>query len=273
MVQKTYSIYSDNIDNGQFFIEAGKNHLAFWCRERDENKITAFEFFQCDNYTGSSFDKILDAARLHSRLLATTVEPPHFIMNTDEALGVPANLSGNDEHFISQNFELLFGPCATANFLSENVEQYLFASRIDIALQERVRSCFPNVKFHTQYACLLRSLISNTGDDKVYLFFYPNYFSLIAMKDGRLEFLKTKSYIAADDVLYFVLNVFRQYKISNSTEILTGGFIDEQSKLYQTLYQYLEGLRPAAVDEAVFATGEFKDYSLHYFLPYANYVL
>jgi len=69
------------------------------------------------------------------------------------------------------------------------------------------------------------------------------------------------------------LNVFRQYNISNDTEILTGGFIDEQSKLYQTLYQYLEHLKPAVVDETVFATGEFKDYSLHYFLPYANYVL
>jgi hypothetical protein len=157
-------------------------------------------------------------------------------MNTDESLCVPANLSGNDEHFISQNFELLFGPCPTANFFSENVEQYLFASRIDIALQENVRSSFPNVKLHTQYACLLRSLMSDAGNDRVYLFFYPNYFSLIVLRGGRLEFLKTKSYIAADDVLYFVLNVFRQYNISNDTEILTGGFIDEQSKLYQTLY-------------------------------------
>ena len=273
MLQKTYSIYSENCENGRLFIEAGKTHFACWCKDHDEKKLTAFEFFQCDSYTAASFDDMINAAKLHSKLLTTSFKTPNFILNTDEAICMPGNRGYADENFIKQNFDLLFGPCTNSNIFSEEYGEYLFASRRNNELQSSVQSSFPDVQFHSQYACLLPSLIENGNADIVYLFFYPYYFSLIAFKQGRLQLLQTKAYNAAEDVLYFVLNVFKQYNISRETEIFTGGFIDEQSKLYQTLYQYLEGLRPAQVDETLFASDEFKDYSSHYFLPYANYVL
>src|SRR5258705_455507 len=101
----------------------------------------------------------------------------------------------------------------------------------------------------------------------------PQYLSLIAFKEGKLQLIQTRTYNNAEDVLYFVLNVFKQYEIEKDAEIFAGGFIEEKSKLYEMLYQYFENLKLTQVDEALFAANEFKDYSSHYFLPYANYVL
>ena len=273
MLQKTYSIYSETQSDGQLFIEAGKNHFACWRKDREKNQLSAFEFFQCDAYTGASFDNMIDSARLHSKLLAEPRETTHFILNTDEALCLPVYHGHTDDDFMRQNFNLLFGPSADTNILSAEYHGYIFASRIKRDLQNSVQSFLAGVQLHSQFACLLPALITNGNADIVYLFFYPSYFSLIAFNNGELQLLQTKAYTAPEDVLYFVLNVFKQYNINKETEILTGGFIDEESKLYQVLYQYLEGLRPAQVDESLFASGEFKNYSSHYFLPYANYVL
>ena len=110
-------------------------------------------------------------------------------------------------------------------------------------------------------------------DNIVQLFFYPNYFSIVVYKEGKLQFFQTKYYNNPEDVLYAVLNIFQQYEIEKNTEIITGGFIDEHSKLYELLYQYLEGLVLGAVDETLFISPEFKDYPAHYFLPYTNYLL
>lgn len=273
MLQKTYSIYSEELNNQQLFIEAGKNHLACWCKKAANKKLNAFELFQCDAYTGSSFENMLNAARLHSRLLAMQVAETKFILNTDETICIPFNSNYNDNDFIKQNFELLFGASSDADIFSEKYDGYLIAARIEKNLQDSVRSSFPGVQFHLQYNCLLPSLNANENAEIVYLFFYPHYFSLIAFKQGKPLLLQTRAYNNAEDVLYFVLNVFKQYNIGNETEIITGGFIEEESKLYQTLYQYAEGLKIAQVDEELFASAEFKDYSSHYFLPYANYIV
>jgi len=273
MLQTTYSIYSEDADYGHLFIEAGKNHIACWTKDEAQNKFTAFELFQCSDYSGAEFPEIINAAKAHSKLLSAQPATTKFILNTAEVFCLPLDSAHRSDDFIKQNLELLFGPCSDARIFSQAYRELLFVSRIDKNLQENVRSVFTQVQFHSQYACLMPSLISNGDAGVVYLFFYPHYFSLVAFKEGNLQLMQTRAYGAAEEVLYFVLNVFKQYNIDNETEILTGGFIDKESKLYQTLYQYLEGLKPAEVDENLFAFANLQGYSSHYFLPYVKYEL
>ena len=68
-------------------------------------------------------------------------------------------------------------------------------------------------------------------------------------------------------------NIIYQYQIEKNIKIAAGGFIDAQSKLFDLLYQYFEGLELGTVDETLFVSTEFKDYPQHYFLPYVNYLV
>ena len=266
MLQKIYSIYSDDLTSQQLYIEVGRNHLACWCKKAEENKFSAFEFFQCEDYDASTFESLINQVKLHSKLLTLDVSDITLLWVTDKKMVIPAELNA-DENFIKNNFALIYGVNNDEKFLTGNYDDYLVVTSIEKYLYNAARNIFPKANFQSAYQ------IVKIHDDIVQLFFYPNYFSIIVYKESKLQFLQTKHYSNQEDVLYTVLNIFQQYKIEKNKKIITGGFFDVHSKLYELLYQYFEGLTLGTVDETLFISPEFKDYPAHYFLPYANYLL
>lgn len=269
MLQKTYSIYADDLNDVQLFIEVGKNHIACWCKKQNENKLKAFEFFQCDNYAAENFEELIDSTRLYSRLLTMPVNNTHFFWNTDETLCVPQEKK--DDDFLKANFELMFGDAFNKKIFSSSTEKSTVAWRIENRQQEIAQECFRGAIFDHQYTFLFPSL--QLIGARTYLLFYPHYFTLLLIKNNTPQFAQTRNYNSPEDVLYFVLNVFEQYNIEKSATVFCGGFIDEQSKLYETLFQYLEGFQLLNADENLFDSAEFKNFSSHYFAPYINYLV
>jgi len=266
MLQKTYSIYSDDLSSQQLFIEVGNNHLACWCKKAEENKFAAFEFFQCEDYDASTFEKLINEAKLYSKLLVLDVVNKTIIWLTDKKLILPASLNVN-ENFIKDNFMLVYGNGNNSKFILRNYEDYLIVSSIENYLFNAARNVFPKADFQPA------SQITNNEEDGITLFFYPNYFSVIAYKESMLQFFQTRFYNAPEDVLYVLSNIIHQYGFEKNIKIVTGGFINERSRLFEVLYQYFEGLELGTVNEILFVSPEFKEYPSHYFLPYVNYLL
>ncbi len=266
MLQKTYSVYSDDLNNQQLFIEIGKNHLACWVKKPEEKSFTAFEFFQCEDYNASDFENIINQVKLYSKLLALDVSATTLIWISDKKLIIPAAFNA-DENFIKDNFVLIYGSGDGDKFLTRNYENYLIITNIEKYLYNAAKNVFPKAEF--QPACQIIKITENS----IQLFFYPNYFSVIVYKKSVLQFFQTKYYNNSEDILYTVLNIIQQYELEKNIEIIIGGFINEDSKLFELLYQYFEGLKLGSVDEGFFISPEFKDYPAHYFLPYVNYLL
>ena len=270
MLQKTYSIYSDDLNDVQLFIEAGKNHIACWCKKTGEDLLRAFEFFQCDNYSAENFESLIDSTRLYSRLLTMPVERTHFFWNTNDVLCLPNEKNNPD--FLKANFDLMLGNSTGTKIASSATEDCLVAWRIAEQQQYFAQQSFRGASFNHHYVPLLASL-KKLNTDAVYLFFYPHYYTLVVCKQNKLQFIQTIKYVTPDDVLYFVLNVCKQYSIETTTPIFYGGFVADKSKLQDTLYQYLNELQLMEVDGSFFASEGFKAYPLHYFLPYINYAV
>ncbi|MEP6467415.1 MAG: DUF3822 family protein [Parafilimonas sp.] len=270
MLQKTYSIYSDDLNDVQLFIEAGKNHIACWCKKSGEAVLRAFEFFQCDDYTAENFETLIDNTRLYSRLLTMPVENTHFFWNTTDVVCVPNEK--DDAAFLKANFDLMFGNADNAKIFSTPANDCLIAWRIDDKQQNIAQQSFRGASFSNHYVPLLSSLTSENSN-AVYLFFYPHYFTIVVFKQSKLQFIQTVKYVSTDDVLYVVLNVYKQYAIEKNIPVFYGGFVAEKSKLYDTLYQYLEAFQALKVDENLFASEGFNAYPSYYFLPYINYVV
>lgn len=267
MLQKTYSIYSDDLHDVQLIVEAGKNHIACWCKKENENSILAFEFFLCDAYHAENFEQLIDQAKLHSRLLTMPVLNIHFYWNNTEALCLPNE--NTDADFLEANFNLIFGESNKSKVFFTNTEHCLVAWRVEDKLWQAAQKCFGEAVYSHQFAALLSAL--HPVATCLYLLFYPHYFAVVAFKESKLQFIQNVNYNTPEDVLYFVLNVCKQYGIENKTGILCGGFVEEKSKLYEMLYQYLEGLELIKPDETKLGADEFKQYAPHYFVPYINY--
>ncbi|MBS1745128.1 MAG: DUF3822 family protein [Bacteroidetes bacterium] len=268
MLQKNYSIYSEDLSDVQLLIEAGKNHIACWCRSNNNGKLKAFEFFQSGNYKAGDFERLIDNVRLHSRLLTMPVSKTYFFWNTNESLCLPGSI--NNESFLQSNFQLLFGDADDKKIQSLAINGYLVAWRMEENLQQIASENFRGASFTHQYVPLLGAALSDKTDG-LHIFFYPFYFTLFAFRDGKLLFAQTKKYNTPEDVLYHILNTCEQYNIEKNTQVYCGGFIDAQSKLYETLYQYLEGMQLVIVDKNRFGSKVFNDYAPHYFAPYINY--
>ena len=130
MLQKTYSIYSEDLNSQQLFIEIGSNHLACWCKKEDENKFTAFEFFQCEDYDASTFEHLISQVKLYSKLLMLDVAVKTIIWLTDKKLVLPASLNTTEE-FIRDNFMLVYGNESNSKFVARNFEDYLVVTSIE----------------------------------------------------------------------------------------------------------------------------------------------
>lgn len=266
MLQKTYSIYSDDLSNQQLFIEIGNNHLVCWCKKAEENKFTAFEFFQCEDYNASAFENLINEAKLYSKLLTLDVFATTIFWFNSTNLIFPAAINA-DEKFINDNFSLIYGSDNTGTIISRNYEDYLIVTYIEKYLNSVAQNVFSKANFQS-------AIFLNKPDENIIkLFFYPSYFSIAVYKESMLQFFQIKHYIKPEDVLYAVLNIFQQYQIEKNIKVITGGFINEDSKLFELLYQYLEGFEIGAIDETLFVSTDFKEYPTHYFLPYANYLL
>lgn len=269
MLQKTFSYYSDDLEDLDLFVEAGKNHIACWCKKKNHKQLKAFEFFLCDDYTESTFAALVKEVQLHSRLLSVRSNKTNFFWNTDEVLCLPP--STQDDAIVKAHFELMFGNSNNTKIFSAATHDCLVAWRLKRQQQDAAETLFKKVNFYHHYIPLFEQ--PKTDNAICYLFFYPNYFSLVVYNAGLLQLAQTRKYKAPEDVLYFVLNVFEQYAIAQDTEVVCAGFIDERSKLYELLFAYLENLKLMNTDKATYSDNTASDHAPHYFLPYINYVV
>jgi hypothetical protein len=267
MLQKTFSYYSDDLEDVYLFVEAGKNHIACWCKKKNDKQLKAFEFFLCDDYTETTFAALIKEVKLRSRLLSIRSNKTNFFWNTDEVLCLPP--SSQDDAIVNAHFELMFGNSNSTKIFSAAAHDCLVAWRLKHQQQLAAEELFRKAVFVHHYVPLFDH--AKTDNAICYLFFYPNYFSVVAYNAGFLQLAQTRKYKTPEDVLYFVLNVFEQYAIAKDTDVMCAGFIDERSKLYDLLYQYLGNLKLMNVDEAIFNDKAFSEYAQHYFLPYINY--
>jgi hypothetical protein len=270
MLQKIFGIYPDNVHDVEFFAEAGKNYIALWCKQKDVNKLCAFEFFLCDDDLINNLEYNLQQVKQQSRLLTLNALNNNFYWNTNEVLCLPSPFS--NETFLEANLNLMFGNNNGRQVFSSNADSYTVAWRIEKDAGTIVEKTVGSTVFNHPYTTFL-STLPGSDANAVYLFFYPYHFTFILFKDGKLQLAQTRKYTVPEDVLYFILNACKQYEINNSIQVLCGGFIEEQSKLFETLYQYLEGFTLINPGDTLFSGDGFKAYPSHYFAPYINYGL
>ena len=269
MLQKTFSYYSDDLEDVDLFVEAGKNHVACWCKKNADKQLKAFEFFLCDDYVETTFADLIKEMQMHSRLLSLQSNKTNFFWNTDEVLCLPP--SQNDDALVNAHFELMFGNAENTKIFSAAANDCFIVWRLKHQQQDAAEAIFNRANFSHHYIALFNQ--AKTDNTICYLFFYPNYFSLVVYNSRLLQLAQTRKYKTPEDVLYFILNVFEQYAIPRDTDVVCAGFIDVRSKLYELLYLYLENLKLMNVDEATTGNKAFGEHAQHYFLPYINYTV
>ncbi|HWB26473.1 MAG TPA: DUF3822 family protein [Chitinophagaceae bacterium] len=269
MLQKTFGIYSDNLEKCTLFIEAGNRHIACWCKEPETGKVTAFEFFQFDEEDAGNIDEIVHNVRIQSQLADAVISVQPIIWE-GSALYVPGVFYQED--LCQAYLDTMMGDDAEAQVFNWRADEHVIIARQTPAYVNAIHQHFKDVSNNHKFLLLLKDYFGRTqpGGEAaaVYLVFYPAHFILTAIKNNTLQIITSINYSTSEDVLYSVMQVCRQCNIAlESTPIIASGLIDTASNLYTTLYSYLENFSLEETSAAVFGDG-FSEYPAHYFLPF-----
>ena len=175
---------------------------------------------------------------LHSQFRQSIV-----LYNFAESLLVP------DANFRLDNcrdlVELTYGTVSKGLILSEKVplhpahNVYRIAPDAHSIFQQK----FTAGKYWHIYSLWLASIKSFSPDvehaGQVHVLFYPDRMLVSVYKDERLQLVQTFLYQVPEDVVYFLLNICRQFDLSpEEAALVVSGYVEEDSALMTEVKKY-----------------------------------
>jgi hypothetical protein len=106
---------------------------------------------------------------------------------------------------------------------------------------------FPGAKFYCQAQPILEAALSDRSSlgktPSIYLSVCKNFFDIQLFDKGALVMHSCFNYSYSADFVYFVLNIFEQFKLNpETTPVYFSGFADKLSEEYIALSKYIGGL-------------------------------
>jgi hypothetical protein len=145
-------------------------------------------------------------------------------------------------------------------------------------LKNTLAEIFPEHNLTSHSSILIESLLimHRNSSDLKRIFINVRKFHLdIVIMDGRkLLYFNTFNYRSKEDFIYFVIFVMDQLKLNpEENELILSGFIDKNSKIFETIYKYVRIVsfqpRPNAFNYSYI----FSDIPSHYYSNLFNFPL
>ncbi len=273
MIRKTFSIYGTDILNGDLFAEVGKSHCAFWIKLPGEKAMGSFEFFQFSIKDDAEYESVLLQVKAQSSIIKNGGKLS-AVYNTEECICVPAEFS--NESFNKACLQTLFGTLPDPYFYHESrLENLHIACALPMQLHKAVNNVLtPATEVH-QFLMMVKDLEKESAEfnsSLIKLWIYTDHFIIGVHESKKLQLVQKRKYAAPDDVLYYLLNVCKQYGFNIDDVIIeASGMLDKQSSLYEMLHKYFLGFNIDNVPSGTFDETVFHEFPLHFFLPFSKY--
>lgn len=281
MSNKSFSIYSANelaVEAGdQLVIEVAKSQMAFLVIQQNKKSVTAFELFSFGEDESENFSDLLENIAANSKILNENIANVSVYFNNEFCLPVPIYKFNKE---ISEEYlNVVFGESFSSKIHFEHLavepgimNTYRVSEDLIAALSHR----FQKFTAHHIYSNIIRRLANSTvalPDELVTLQFYNTFMIVVLTRNGGLQLIQTYQYNTPEDVLYYLLNIARQFELHSETlKVQISGMIDVDFKLYRELITYFKEVIVENVSDSnlLLNTG---GHPLHYFTPFFNLAL
>lgn len=267
-------IVPEDASGYNLYIDIGSDHLCFAVLNPAERQFIALQHFNLEKYNALSHTREIIE---RNEWLRKTYNSTEVVYNFSESILVPEKFympSINEP-----SLELVYGDIHKGKQFSDHISEWelYHIYRVPVALHDLIVSHFSNAQFSHNYSCWLKRAKKDVNDEsagKIYTIFYNNKLIVILLKEGSLQLLRSFEYETAEDVVYYLLNICKQYNIDcEKVEIVISGLIADHSVMYAELQKYFLLLmledRPAD-----FKYGEaFDEYPAHFFTSIFNAAL
>jgi Protein of unknown function (DUF3822) len=151
----------------------------------------------------------------------------------------------NTEDDAGRLLTAMSGPVGNSHIISELIAAWQLNNiyAVPKAIRDWITQKFPSAAFMHQYSLGLKNLHVTAAGGTLAIDFRKNDFTILAVKGNTFLLAQTFEYSVPADVLYFVLKICQQFSLlQQDVALQLSGLIDQQSSLYNELYQYFKNI-------------------------------
>ncbi|OQC46096.1 MAG: hypothetical protein BWX59_00709 [Bacteroidetes bacterium ADurb.Bin028] len=254
------------------FTENGLSYFIFY---RDENKILglkSFEFKKNEDYYNQ-------AASILSEIIED--ENPYdlvrFVVADNKQTIVPEAIF--DENNIEKYWQLNFETQSQTKLMHHYLNRA--KSFIVFSVNESIETLFNNYRgkktiipssaSFIDFNLKRNKLVENPELERVYVQVYENYMEVILLQNHNLRLFNTFTYKSQNDLLYYIINLYEQLKISQTdSELILSGFVETNSLLALNLKKFIKIVYFEARNTEYNYFYKFQDIAPHYYFYFLN---
>lgn len=254
------------------FTENGLSYFIFY---RDENKILGLKSFE--------FEKNEDYFTQASNILAEIIddENPYdivrFVVADNKQTIVPEAIfdENNIETYWQLNFETQSQTKLMYHYLSRAKSFIIFS--VDESIEalfnnyKGKKTIIPSSASFIDFNLKRNKLVENPEIERVYVQVYENYMEVILLQNHNLRLFNTYTYKSPNDLLYYIINLYEQLKISQTdSELILSGFVETNSLLALNLKKFIKIVYFEARNTEYNYFYKFQDIAPHYYFYFLN---
>ena len=242
-----------------------------------KQQVEAFELFEFDKMNTDWYD-IFYQVRALSKILVKSYNDTRVYYNVCEAIVMPANKFSTTAADVY--LEAIHGNNmnAVVRYDNVNVEASLITVyRIQKPLFNMVNSNLMMVNARHTYSKLLEDVCSKGSVSEgtfLDLRFYCGLVVVSVIKSGKLQLIQSYGFQTADDILYYLLSIAKQFQLSTKeTQVKVSGIIDCKSPELDYIGKVFNEISLNTKMPDLDFKKQLSGYPLHYFTPFLNLVI
>jgi hypothetical protein len=255
-------------------IQASPEGLSFCLLDSIRNKFVLFRSFGAEENKYFNADKIGELIR-DDDFLSKRYRKVNCVMPSSKFTLVPAPLydPGKKAEYFTFNHSLGEDNIILAD-KTINPDAYLVFS-VSRSTSELIKGYYPGVNQHHHIKILLDHTSSNRKSligNFIHVHVERDFFNLILYSNNILKFCNSFAYRNISDILYYVLNVFKNLDVKQEETVHFSGLTEKYDDLSSTFSLYIRNIKFAEPSGNFTFSYVFNDMELHRFINLFNVV-
>ena len=258
----------NSTENYELSIEVSHDSLSFCLLDSIRNKFVLIRSFGAEENKSFNTDKI-DELLHNDDFLTKRYKKVHCVMPSSKFTLVPAPLydPGKKDEYFTFNHILEEDNIILAD-RTINPDAFIVFS-VSKSLSEQLKKSFPGAHLHHHIKILLdyTSLSRKSlNGNYIHVHVERDFFNLIIYNNNILKFCNSFAYRNISDILYYVLNAFRNLNIKQEETLHFSGLTEKYDDLSSSFSLYIRNIKFAEPSGNFTFSYVFNDMELHRFI-------
>ena len=226
-------------------VQLSPANVTFCILDTIRNKYILLRLFEADDndyFTASELDDIMHKDDfLNCRYKKVT-----FVIPTEKSTLVPIQLydPGKKDEYFNLNHLHESNAAIFANKITDPEAYTVF--EVSKSINDAITSRYLNITLVHHLKPLLNHAYragKSFKDDYIHLHVEKDFFNLIIINTNKLKFCNSFTYRNINDILYYVMNVLKNFEINQETTIHLSGLIERYDDLTSVFSAYVSQLK------------------------------